>query len=104
SRRRHTSSTRDWSSDVCSSDLRRASIVVVNSLGIGDQATVHARAALAAVLRSTRAGAWYPCDDHRHSQVAALSGARPAKSHQPRSEERRGGKEGEYGRSAVKNS
>src|SRR6266536_4984475 len=33
SRRRHTRSTRDWSSDVCSSDLGET---VVEELGVGD--------------------------------------------------------------------
>src|SRR5699024_7538851 len=50
SRRRHTSSKRDWSSDVCSSDLRRArvtALVARGTLGL-------ALAALALVL-ATRA-------------------------------------------------
>src|SRR2546421_1097780 len=40
SRRRHTRSDRDWSSDVCSSDLERG--VLVAQLGAADQ-RVHAR-------------------------------------------------------------
>src|SRR6266496_1242313 len=35
SRRRHTRSLRDWSSDVCSSDLEQATVVVVPSMGEG---------------------------------------------------------------------
>src|SRR5271169_7127569 len=34
SRRRHTRCYRDWSSDVCSSDLRRADQVITDSAGI----------------------------------------------------------------------
>src|SRR5207247_2701100 len=34
SRRRHTISTRDWSSDVCSSDLRTALIQMEQNLGL----------------------------------------------------------------------
>src|SRR5207249_9100653 len=35
SRRRHTRSKRDWSSDVCSSDLRRATLLRDERLGRG---------------------------------------------------------------------
>src|SRR5699024_12053929 len=35
SRRRHTSSQRDWSSDVCSSDLQFTGLFVAAVLGIG---------------------------------------------------------------------
>src|SRR5256884_7227449 len=34
SRRRHTRCSRDWSSDVCSSDLR-ANIIIIGSLAVG---------------------------------------------------------------------
>src|SRR5438105_1805009 len=36
SRRRHTRSTRDWSSDVCSSDLHAAQYVALRALGEPD--------------------------------------------------------------------
>src|SRR5699024_11747355 len=36
SRRRHTRSKRDWSSDVCSSDLKRVFLIVLDSVGIGE--------------------------------------------------------------------
>src|SRR6266536_4041221 len=39
SRRRHTSSTRDWSSDVCSSDLDGIGVPIVNYLVSGDLRT-----------------------------------------------------------------
>src|SRR5207247_5313528 len=42
SRRRHTRSTRDWSSDVCSSDL--GSALPGKSFGLEHQAQTHARA------------------------------------------------------------
>src|SRR5699024_11874076 len=50
SRRRHTSSKRDWSSDVCSSDLRRARVTALVARGT----VVLALATLALVL-ATRA-------------------------------------------------
>src|SRR5439155_13546249 len=65
SRRRHTSWPRDWSSDVCSSDLREIAAV----------------AAAALVLGADRAAG-------RHDQVAA-----DVEAHRQRSEERRVGKE-----------
>src|SRR5699024_10715918 len=40
SRRRHTRSKRDWSSDVCSSDLAGASLVVTAQADIADPASV----------------------------------------------------------------
>src|SRR5699024_6588306 len=40
SRRRHTRSKRDWSSDVCSSDLRLAGLRVI-TIGAGQQASAN---------------------------------------------------------------
>src|SRR5699024_12152975 len=44
SRRRHTRSKRDWSSDVCSSDLDHKNVVVIDSLETGHQAAIHPKA------------------------------------------------------------
>src|SRR5699024_2880738 len=63
SRRRHTRSKRDWSSDVCSSDLTRTAIINVSTYGLGA-----ARAGIAALGRAEggwlneglNAGGWVP--------------------------------------------
>src|SRR5439155_10862418 len=67
SRRRHTRWPRDWSSDVCSSDLNR---------GYPSYAT-----------RSTQ---WYDAD---FANSGATEASQPVTSHETRSEERRVGKE-----------
>src|SRR5205809_7607516 len=66
SRRRHTRCSRDWSSDVCSSDLTR--------LGMVDRAALQ--------IATVR-------DPHHHRAREGVAGA-------PRSEERRVGKECRY--------
>src|SRR5438874_11799777 len=48
SRRRHTRSLRDWSSDVCSSDLSLATMVVSGNASVARLSHVAARAAHAA--------------------------------------------------------
>src|SRR5207247_5938981 len=103
SRRRHTSSTRDWSSDVCSSDLERVSIMTLS----------FSAACCLAVLESTAAGldhveAWpEPQWKEWMAQLIYLGwiGALPLAA---RSEERRVGKEcrsermrGSYRRDSV---
>src|SRR5690606_40887049 len=77
-RRRHTSFSRDWSSDVCSSDL-----VVLLRLGGGLRERDHLSALLGLVpaRRQLTTG--------RFGDVGVLAAARV-----PRSEERRVGKEG----------
>src|SRR5699024_11877711 len=75
SRRRHTSSKRDWSSDVCSSDLRRSACC--REPGRNVRARPCATAAGLAATRAT---------------VSANRGANAAIT--ARSEERRVGKEG----------
>src|SRR5690349_22526998 len=84
SRRRHTRSLRDWSSDVCSSDLSVSltrQLAMLRSV-LGPSAN---SAATAAVIAAS--GMWF------RSASMGLSFPRPAE----RSEERRVGKRGELG-------
>src|SRR5206468_8825449 len=94
SRRRHTRSDRDWSSDVCSSDLpriRRGKRPETIQLGkawaketvLPKQVLRYARVPRAS-LRMTRVGCFYNRENRREVRVASLR----------RSEERRVGKEG----------
>src|SRR5699024_12100330 len=83
SRRRHTSSKRDWSSDVCSSDL-----VALTVLGLGWSACLISASALLAGVSSDEVrvplqGATDAGMNYAGAAVAAL-----------RSEERRVGREG----------
>src|SRR5437870_10074466 len=77
SRRRHTRWPRDWSSDVCSSDLR-----------VGREDEDEQGGGLDAVVR--HAGAEYPAGDLRHDRLVAT---RDDAEVVGRSEERRVGKE-----------
>src|SRR5438105_5607745 len=78
SRRRHTRSTRDWSSDVCSSDLFNCASVEDLYVAVG-QGLVTGRAV---------ANAAFPQPQEAKSKVVSLARAR-----RKRSEERRVGKE-----------
>src|SRR5690606_39716229 len=85
SRRRHTRFSRDWSSDVCSSDLDRATVLTPDP-------AARASRALAAAEAHDLAGD--PDEALRllaATQAAPLTGAQAARV---RSEERRVGKEG----------
>src|SRR5699024_11690258 len=73
SRRRHTRSKRDWSSDVCSSDL---------GTGDGQRPTTHGRPAHVGHRGGLR--------NHRRGRVRSTE---PRRTHRQRSEERRVGKE-----------
>src|SRR5205809_4210709 len=81
SRRRHTRCSRDWSSDVCSSDLEAASIVSQPTLVVGSQ---DGSRFVKATARQNVAEGYLLA--HRHPEPAQLRG-------HIRSEERRVGKE-----------
>src|SRR5207247_6445642 len=85
SRRRHTRSTRDWSSDVCSSDLRGGAC---RSTSMGGCSRLRADSA---AMRGLAPGGV--------PSAASRARARRARraSHSRRSEERRVGKEGRAG-------
>src|SRR5206468_10047381 len=96
SRRRHTRSDRDWSSDVCSSDL-----ITWTPIGPEPEADRYARATetMLAILGQGRAGA--EGAGRRESEADQQFGrCFHAQFHSlgPRSEERRVGKECRYGR------
>src|SRR5690606_40743298 len=76
SRRRHTRFSRDWSSDVCSSDLRRCEWLQTRRCALESRYGCNARS----LFRGTR---------RCRGQIQAETPA----SHPPRSEERRVGKE-----------
>src|SRR5690606_39567816 len=80
SRRRHTRFSRDWSSDVCSSDLSKASVVEACSSYLTGDGTPKS------VLFHTKRSA-------RLSPLAAFRGYVSKKVFSKRSEERRVGKE-----------
>src|SRR3989440_2961455 len=83
SRRRHTRSDRDWSSDVCSSDL------LPDTVGVREL-----RQNLSVYLRRVRAGATLKVTEHRRTvAVLAPAGSGTAMERLIRSEERRVGKE-----------
>src|SRR5207253_8422511 len=81
SRRRHTRWPRDWSSDVCSSDL----IELLRSWGVNEGTQVVAYDAHGGMFA---ARVWWMLRWVGHEAVAVLDGGVPA-----RSEERRVGKE-----------
>src|SRR5256884_3153138 len=81
SRRRHTRCSRDWSSDVCSSDLKR--------LGTGSHD--HRRDVGAGLLRESGEGRLHPGGLRRSNQLHIKASHSPAAW--KRSEERRVGKE-----------
>src|SRR5690606_40083037 len=89
SRRRHTSFSRDWSSDVCSSDLVGQDIVVerfAETCGIAQGQSVGE-----VVL-------YFKCADigARLAVIAVIHAVEGVPAHVQRSEERRVGKEGSY--------
>src|SRR5207247_7587853 len=93
SRRRHTRSTRDWSSDVCSSDLRLAQALSIPRVFLPAAAGVTAAIGLlAAEVRF----------DVARTYVRRLDAVEPAQLGRMyaemtrRSEERRGGKEARW--------
>src|SRR6267378_2402489 len=53
SRRRHTRSLRDWSSDVCSSDLRGGDVALYDERDVLDEEPLCASGTLAAAVRRT---------------------------------------------------
>src|SRR5438105_8874899 len=81
SRRRHTRSTRDWSSDVCSSDLMKTSVRVLAIIAVG------------LAMLSTVACNKLQARDQLNKGVQSY------KSAKYRSEERRVGKECRYRKS-----
>src|SRR5207248_5105323 len=85
SRRRHTRSYGDWSSDVCSSDLRREARVRGGALGAGDGCPAAGGRGRVRRGAGPVAGGW-----RRHAGVGGRGVGRPALA---RSEERRVGKE-----------
>src|SRR5207249_5334323 len=88
SRRRHTRSKRDWSSDVCSSDLRRGERLV----GLAPVRHVGAGGGLS--LYDVGSFVTDPVLDLQPSAISAISGASPPLLvDERRSEERRVGKE-----------
>src|SRR5690606_40334182 len=90
SRRRHTRFSRDWSSDVCSSDL------VDLAAAWEGEAGRSALTGLAVVTDAASAAvAWIPADHLEDPAVAAALGRAEVRGHDTkRSEERRVGKEG----------
>src|SRR5690606_41029613 len=85
SRRRHTRFSRDWSSDVCSSDLRLHLSIERNAV----------RSRLEAIGRGARGSTGPPAGGGRRAVAGAFRGARAAAlpGEPGRSEERRVGKE-----------
>src|SRR5699024_12057227 len=93
SRRRHTRSKRDWSSDVCSSDLISMSDRIL--LMDGQPGTIKKIFTIPSALRETK-----PFYVRRHEAYQALFDEiwRDVRGKKERSEERRVGKEGKVGR------
>src|SRR5690606_40071349 len=95
SRRRHTRFSRDWSSDVCSSDLvsnaRSASVAVANSL------TSYSVSAFPSARRYRRRS--HTSSSTTITEILELGRAAPRRKLEvgPRSEERRVGKSGGRG-------
>src|SRR5207247_5879604 len=91
SRRRHTRSTRDWSSDVCSSDLfERAAILVVD--GASEAHTAMLAAGEGNAIRVLKRIALPHSLGQYYAAITAYLGFRPDQD-EYRSEERRVGKE-----------
>src|SRR5271169_7080383 len=81
SRRRHTRCYRDWSSDVCSSDLRKPGIRQLPATGLGWRPLGHSRNATRALrsrglLRgySTGGGAWLDPGEYGRPTRASVTG------------------------------
>src|SRR5699024_11755017 len=87
SRRRHTISKRDWSSDVCSSDLQHDADVGVSAATLAELMRRGGHSDIRVVLRYQHATM------ARDRELADRTSKRAA----ARSEERRGGKEGGSG-------
>src|SRR5207249_6770476 len=85
SRRRHTRSKRDWSSDVCSSDLSACDVVAWNPDYLGPAALNRAWT----LVKDERDAATI----ERLRAVAGDAGCHACHTHMSRSEERRVGKE-----------
>src|SRR5690606_40418397 len=85
SRRRHTRFSRDWSSDVCSSDLGFYGIPLANWLPYSISRTWHIQIAIFWIATSWLATGLY--------YAPAISGVEPKYQRLGRSEERRVGKE-----------
>src|SRR5690606_39805637 len=95
SRRRHTRFSRDWSSDVCSSDLGFRPIGEI----LARQVLPGLRGALRYPLRVSCLGTVRFVDDHDADQVdltIVLGECASPEDAMTRSEERRVGKEGNY--------
>src|SRR5207253_7561206 len=94
SRRRHTRWPRDWSSDVCSSDLQLAVIEKQLNLGAISRLNVLTQRNTVAQTRATIPPLEKSLAQARH-QLSVYAGKLPSESGMPeRSEERRVGKEG----------
>src|SRR5207249_6094807 len=92
SRRRHTRSKRDWSSDVCSSDLHPYSDFLLHDIGTGDgiAQTQHAQRPARGSEKMQKA----PLETLSREGVARVQARpRPGARRTLRSEERRVGKE-----------
>src|SRR5206468_8839889 len=91
SRRRHTRSDRDWSSDVCSSDLEVSNLIRRNGTGNGEaRLSVNVEHPGSALLSREVRGQ----ESHfRRNPVPLKSEARLSVNLHQRSEERRVGKE-----------
>src|SRR5205809_3583217 len=83
SRRRHTRCSRDWSSDVCSSDLKSLGVVLLE----------HIRPAVLVVIEQHDAQRLRARVENSARRRDVFEGAVAAIAEQPRSEERRVGKE-----------
>src|SRR5690606_40869447 len=95
SRRRHTRFSRDWSSDVCSSDLDWSSTSLTSALSVRQRETPSSQSRRAA--RDAASASSY--EDSR-AATARLFGGGGEGIRASRSEERRVGKEGSSARRA----
>src|SRR5690606_40038910 len=93
SRRRHTRFSRDWSSDVCSSDLDKA-MVAYDKLSDEIRRTGGCDPMKLMRLSSRAEGARVALIAAARAHVAAGDAGRELEAVKARSEERRGGKEG----------
>src|SRR5690606_41203891 len=90
SRRRHTRFSRDWSSDVCSSDLVSATTVHTNATATGSDTSMRGRYSPAVQTLASQHGI-----SLEHVQGTGLGG-RITRKDVLRSEERRVGKESRW--------
>src|SRR5690606_40669507 len=100
--RRHTRFSRDWSSDVCSSDLTPAFTSRMPSFGGGGQDAAGKVGMMAILLLPFRRAVRGADLHRRHLELGTVGGpvGIVGRHHIGRSEERRVGKEGRAGRAA----